>query len=188
MLIDRNSIVGRTLSGLFKQCEDIAFLATVHGCVLEANESGWAFVSRWRKECGRKVLSSWLQNFASMPRCFQADHFREKNLELAGGRRFILIASRMPICDPLNMEPFFGVHAQELVGRNKLPLSELKKRYKLNCFESEIAPLWMNGLSVGEIAQNVDANPMEVKASIKAISRKIRPSCLGIAQPDRCIA
>lgn len=154
---------------LVRQLEGYAFVARCDGQILDANQAGWGFLERWRRERGGWELPAWL--LAVEEAHVQGiENEQELDLRLSGGRSYRLRASLVPGSEHDTKGPQFIVQADEVLGRAEVPLRKLRERYHLTQREAEILSLLLSGRSNSEVGRMLGMAPIEAKR----IARRVR--------------
>lgn len=154
---------------LVRQLEGYAFVARCDGQILDANQAGWVFLERWRRERGGWELPAWLLTVEEAHVQGMEDE-QELELRLSGGRSYRLRASVVPDSERDARGPQFIVQADEVLGRAELPLRKLRERYHLTQREAEALSLLLSGRSNSEVGRMLDMAPVEAKR----IARRVR--------------
>ncbi len=157
---------------LVRELEGYAFVARCDGQILDANQAGWGFLERWRRERGGWELPAWLLAVEEAHLQGSEDE-QELELRLSGGRSYRLRASVVPDSERDAKGPQFIIQADELLGRAELPLRKLRERYHLTQREAEALSLLLSGRSNSELGRMLGLAPVEAKRIARRVRAKL---------------
>lgn len=165
MVIANQNINAMLWRALQKRGE-CAFTATPDGRVLDANRSGWKLLESWRRHDGRKALAALLE------RVRIAGAHRSEQVFI-GHRVYRLQAERLPLEDHETQQPVYGIVGEELVAGGWVPLTYVRKAYRLTTREGELLNLVLLDYTNSEIGRSLGLHPLQVKAQREALHRKL---------------